>query len=79
MRLFKRLFVMKDVTAHEASSISGTCAVTLLAAKGDMVCDEGTMLHYDHAAGAPKVRIRLLFHLGVDFASQVNKPRCYHW
>lgn len=74
MRIFKRPFVMKDVTAREASSISGACAVTPLAPKWGMICDEGTTLRYHQAAGAPKVR--LLFHLGVDFASKVNKPRC---
>lgn len=70
---------MKGVTACEASSISGTCAVTPLAAKRGMVCDEGTVLRSHHAAGAPKVCAHLLFHLGVDFASKVNKPRCYRW
>jgi len=68
---------MKDVAALEASSISGTCVAMLLAAEQGMVCDEGTVLSDNHTAGAPKVRIQLLFHLGVDFASKVNKPRCY--
>ena len=76
MRIFKRLFVMKGVTAREASSISGACAVTPLAPKQGMIRDEGTTLRYHQAAGAPKVRVRLRFHLGVDFASKVNKPRC---
>lgn len=76
-RIFERPFVVKDVTTREASSISGSCAVTLLAAKGGMVCDEGTVPCYDHTARAPQVHARLLFRLGVDFASKVNKPRCY--
>lgn len=77
MRIFKRLFVLKDVTACETTSVSGTCVVTLLAAKSGMVCDEGTVLCYGHAAEAPKVCVQLLSHLAVDFASKVNKPRCY--
>lgn len=76
MRIFNRPFVMKDVTAREASSISGACAVTPLAPKQGMICDEGTTLRYHQAAGAPEGRVRLPFRLGVDFASKVNKPRC---
>lgn len=69
---------MKDVAACEAGSISGTCAVTLLAEKGEGVRSVMAGPCCATTTQQEQVCVWLLFHLGVDFASKVNKPRCYH-